>query len=50
MKVVISGGCGFLGQCLCRLILRKGSLTGPGNKLQPVTEIVLADIGKPVNL
>ena len=46
MKVVITGGCGFLGQCLAREILRRGQLTGPKG-LSPVEQIVLADIAQP---
>lgn len=46
MKVVITGGCGFVGQCLAREILRRGSLIGPKGKAE-VDSIVLADIARP---
>lgn len=43
MKVVITGGLGFLGQRLARRILENGELTGPSGTLEPVDEIVLFD-------
>ena len=49
MRVIITGGCGFLGQCLARELLKRGSLkssvaAGGASKL---TGIVLADISRP---
>ena len=32
MKVLITGGCGFLGQMIARAILAKGELRGPDGK------------------
>lgn len=43
MKVVITGGLGFLGQRLARRILENGELTGPTGALEQVDEIVLFD-------
>ncbi len=43
MKVVITGGLGFLGQRLARRILDRGDLTGPSGAAEPVDEIVLFD-------
>jgi nucleoside-diphosphate-sugar epimerase len=47
MKVIITGGGGFLGQCLAREILRRGALTGRDGAPQPVEAVVLADIAAP---
>ena len=43
MKIVITGGLGFLGQRLARAIVERGSLTGPSGALEPVDELVLFD-------
>ena len=46
--VVIVGGCGFLGQCLAREILRRDSLAaGATGAAQRVSRVVLADIAVP---
>jgi NAD(P)-dependent dehydrogenase (short-subunit alcohol dehydrogenase family) len=47
MKVVITGGGGFLGQVLAKTILSKGSLRSKSSLDNKVTEIVLADIAEP---
>jgi nucleoside-diphosphate-sugar epimerase len=44
MRVVITGGAGFLGSRLARKILERGTLAGPGGTQQPVRELVLFDI------
>jgi nucleoside-diphosphate-sugar epimerase len=43
MKVVITGGGGFLGQVLARRLLAAGELTGASNALEPIDEMVLFD-------
>jgi D-erythronate 2-dehydrogenase len=42
MKVLITGGAGFLGQRLAKRLLQRGQLDG-----QPVDEIVLLDVARP---
>jgi nucleoside-diphosphate-sugar epimerase len=46
MKVVITGGAGFLGKKLARRILQQGSLTDAEGKPQKVSELLLFDVGK----
>src|SRR6185295_2397736 len=43
MRVIITGGGGFLGSQLCQQLLRRGSLTGPSGKPEPIREIILFD-------
>lgn len=43
MKVVITGGTGFLGQALARRIGELGALTGPSGTSEPIEEIILFD-------
>ncbi|MFI4987702.1 MAG: NAD-dependent epimerase/dehydratase family protein, partial [Alphaproteobacteria bacterium] len=43
MKVVITGGAGFIGRMLAGRILARGTLTGPSGKPEPVDELVLFD-------
>jgi nucleoside-diphosphate-sugar epimerase len=43
MKVVITGGAGFLGLRLARRILERGQLPGPDGRAAAVSEIVLLD-------
>jgi D-erythronate 2-dehydrogenase len=50
MKVVITGGTGFIGARLARRILDKGKLAGPGGHQMPVSEIVLFDVMAPDRL
>ena len=49
MRVVITGGAGYLGQCLARGILRRGALRTHkhGEELTKVSSIVLADRAAP---
>jgi nucleoside-diphosphate-sugar epimerase len=50
MKVVITGGCGFIGLRLARRLLDLGRLTGPGGALQPIEELLLFDVARPPRL
>jgi D-erythronate 2-dehydrogenase len=43
MKVIITGGGGFLGSQLCRKLLQRGKLTGPSGAPEAIDEIVLLD-------
>ena len=44
MRIVITGGAGFLGRRLAREILARGQLTDVDGARQPVTELVLLDV------
>ena len=48
MKVIITGGGGFLGSQLATKILNKGTLAGPSGKQEPVEQMVLIDAHFPV--
>jgi len=43
MKVIITGGGGFLGSQLCQKLLERHSLTGPSGAAEEIHEIVLLD-------
>ena len=43
MKVIITGGGGFLGSQLCQKLLERGALTGPSGNREAIREIVLFD-------
>lgn len=43
MKVIITGGGGFLGSQLCQQLLKRGTLTGPSGKPEAIREMVLFD-------
>ena len=45
MKVVITGGAGFLGKKLARRLLQDGAIAGPSGKPGRVGELVLFDVG-----
>ena len=51
MRVVITGGTGFLGQLLARSILKRGQLlthaAGAKELAMPVKEVLLADVVQP---
>ncbi len=43
MRVVITGGIGFIGQRLAARLLERGELTGPSGAPEPIDELVLFD-------
>jgi nucleoside-diphosphate-sugar epimerase len=43
MKVIITGGGGFLGSQLCQKLLERGALTGPSGGAEEIRAIVLLD-------
>ena len=47
MKVVITGGCGFIGQSLAQALLQRGKLTGPDGREQPIDSLLLFDVAAP---
>ncbi|HLJ20644.1 MAG TPA: D-erythronate dehydrogenase, partial [Stellaceae bacterium] len=47
MKVVITGGTGFIGKKLAARLLARGSLIGPDGKDTPIDELVLFDVAAP---
>src|SRR5260221_8052932 len=47
MKVIITGGGGFLGSQLCQKLLERGALTGPSGAAEEIREIVLLDAAFP---
>lgn len=50
MKVVITGGTGFIGVNLARAIIRRGALTGPSGGQEEVDDILLFDQAVPDRL
>jgi len=47
MKVVVTGGTGFLGLGVARALLKRGVLAGPGGAAEPIDEMVLFDAARP---
>jgi nucleoside-diphosphate-sugar epimerase len=47
MKVVITGGGGFLGSRLANALLARGKLTGPDGRQHEISKLVLLDTGFP---
>ncbi len=47
MKIVITGGGGFIGQRLAKALVERGRLVGPGGAEEPIDEIVLMDTVAP---
>ena len=50
MKVVITGGCGFIGLRLAQSLLEKGELTAPSGISEPIDELLLFDMQPPPQL
>jgi nucleoside-diphosphate-sugar epimerase len=46
MKVVITGGGGFLGKKLARRLLQQGEIAGPGGRPERISELLLFDVGQ----
>ena len=44
MRVIITGAAGFLGKKLAQKLIEKGTVAGPGDSQQPITELVLFDV------
>lgn len=44
MKVLITGGAGFLGQRLARRLLERGELAGPNGRAEKISTLVLLDV------
>jgi D-erythronate 2-dehydrogenase len=51
MKIIITGGAGFVGALLARELLKRGSLSLKGHSAQRITNIILADrVAAPADL
>ncbi|WP_373088537.1 D-erythronate dehydrogenase [Sneathiella sp.] len=50
MKIVITGGAGFLGRRLARALLDRGYAVGRDGERQEITELVLFDLAPNINL
>ena len=48
MRVVITGGTGFVGRKLAERLLRDGAAQGPGGERKDISEIVLFDQAQPI--
>ena len=47
MKIVITGGGGFLGKKLAQRLLSEGAVAGPSGTREPISELVLFDVERP---
>lgn len=50
MKVVITGGTGFLGRMVAERLCERGVLTGPSGAPEPIDELLLFDATQPASL
>jgi nucleoside-diphosphate-sugar epimerase len=50
MRVVVTGGAGFLGRRLATALLARGRLTGPDGRERPIERLVLLDLATPPGL
>jgi len=50
MKVVITGGAGFLGRRLARGLLQRGTLSDAEGRDKPIEQLVLVDVAPPADL
>ena len=48
MRVVITGGAGFIGRRLAERLLARGTLAGPDGRQTAIDELVLLDVGPPL--
>ena len=49
MKIVTTGGSGFLGQRVARELLKRGQVNDADGNPQSIRELVLVDIATPAN-
>jgi D-erythronate 2-dehydrogenase len=47
MKVVITGGTGFIGRRLAQRLLQRNAIAGPDGQATPIDELVLFDVAQP---
>jgi nucleoside-diphosphate-sugar epimerase len=47
VRVIITGGTGFVGRTLARRLLQRGSLIGPSGQAEPIDSLVLLDAAAP---
>jgi D-erythronate 2-dehydrogenase len=47
MRVVITGGTGFIGRKLAQRLLQRGAVAGPGGRETAIDELVLFDVAQP---